>query len=45
MKRRSTYRRPARSIWWMHPVVLFTLLMTFGSMSVALGLRLTGIIP
>ena len=29
----------------MHPIVLFTLLMTFGSISMALALRLLGLIP
>ncbi len=45
MKRRSTYQRAPRALWWMHPLVLFTLLMSFGSIATAIALRFTGLIP
>lgn len=56
MKRRTSYRSPRvrdhiayrrhhRQIWWMHPVVLFTLILSVGSILMAIGLRATGLLP
>ena len=45
MKRRSTYQRPKHGLSWTNPIVFFLLLMSFGSIAMALGLRLTGLLP
>lgn len=46
MKRRSTYQRPRRErCWWMHPIIFFTLIMSFGSIAMALALRISGLLP
>lgn len=45
MKRRGTYQRPACSQWWMHPLVFFVLTLSFGSIAMALFLRITGLLP
>jgi len=44
MKRRSSYLRPTEA-WWMHPGILFTVLLCFGTIATILGLRIAGILP
>lgn len=45
MKRRSTYQRPKQGLQWNHPIVFFLLITSFGSIAMALALRLTGLLP
>lgn len=45
MKRRSTFVRPPRNLWWMTPIVFFILLTTFGTIGTIMALRLAGILP